>query len=167
MKFRFWEQRSARKTFEKYVSPEVIRLIEKSPPTGFKAIPEVRHFQFVIVVLDDSRLDEVPKILSRVGDVILRHDGMISNISASIVVACLGVPFSIGDSVENRLSLLNTLVAENGTLIRIAHGQCNGTVGNLGCEKRFVYEAVIPGFNDILKQLLDSPGGTVHEVSPQ
>jgi hypothetical protein len=40
-------------------------------------------------------------------------------------------------------------------------------VGNLGCELRFCYEAVIPGFNGIVKRLLDSPHGTVMEVSPQ
>jgi hypothetical protein len=37
-------------------------------------------------------------------------------------------------------------------------------VGNLGCDKRFVCEAVIPGFNGILSRLLDSQAGTVIEV---
>jgi hypothetical protein len=166
MKPGFWERRRIRKSFEKFVSPEVIRLIEKDPKKFVDIGPRISHFQFVIILLDDSQPDNVPEILSRVADATLRHRSMISNISASIVVACLGVPFPDGDSVEERVRLVNTLVSENGALIRIAHGQCNGKVGNLGCEKRFAYEAVVPGFNAILRRLLDSPSGTVIEVSP-
>ena len=159
----FWERRRVRKTFEKYVSPKVIRAMKKDPG-AFIIGPQICHFQFVIVLLDDSQPDDVPEILSRVADAIFRHRSMISNISASIVVACLGVPFPDRDSLEERVKLVNTLVGENGALVRIAHGQCNGKVGNLGCEKRFVYEAVIPGFNGILSRLLNSQAGTVIEV---
>lgn len=148
------------------MSPEIIRLIEKDPKKYARISPETRHFQFVIILLDDSQPDNVPEILNRVIDTIFRHYGMISNISASIVVVCLGMPFPGSDSVENRMKLVSSLISENGASIRIAHGQCNGKVGNLGCEKRFVYEAVVPGFNGILSRLLDSPGGTVIEVSP-
>ena len=38
----------------------------------------------------------------------------------------------------------------NGEWIRVAHGQCNGKVGNFGCKQRFSYEAVVPGFSEIL-----------------
>lgn len=155
----FWERRRVRKTFK-----EVIRSIEKDP-TKYAVGAKIRHFQFVIILLDDSQPDNVPKILSRVVDAIFHH-AMISNVSASIVVAYLGVPLSGNDSVEERMKLVNSLISENGASIRIAHGQCNGKVGNLGCEKWFVYEAAVPGFNGILSRLLDSPGGTVIEVSP-
>jgi hypothetical protein len=107
----------------------------------------------------------VPEILSRVADRILHHRAMISDVSASVIVACLGIPFRDGDSAEQRVTLVNALVSENGVAIRIAHGQCNGRAGNLGGRSRFTYGAVIPGFNSILKRLLDSPAGTVIEVA--
>ena len=165
MKLGFWERRRARKTFERFVSLDVIRLIAKSP-NEFVRKPKQRHFQFVVILLDDSRAEDIPANLSRIADACLRYRSMISNISASLVVACLGVPFPEGDSVEARLSLVNTLVAENGDRIRVAHGQCNGMVGNLGSRQRFCYEAVIPRFSEILKQLLNSPNGIVLEVAP-
>lgn len=158
---RFQEKRRVRKIFK-----NAIRLIEKDPERYRRPSQEIRHFQFVVVLLDDSQPDNVPTILSRVMDASFRHYGMISNISASIVVACLGVPHPDGDSVERRTKLVTTLVSENGALIRIAHGQCNSKVGILGCEKLYVYGALIPGFNSILSRLLDSPAGTVIEVSP-
>jgi len=164
MRLGFWERRKARKAFEKFVSPDVMRLIEKSP-SEFLREPELRHFQFVVIVPNDSRAEDIAANLSRVADACLRHRSMISNISASLVVACLGVPFPDADSVEARLTLVNALVAENGDRIRVAHGQCNGVVGNLGSKQRFCYEAVIPGFSEILKQLLNSPNGTVVEVA--
>jgi hypothetical protein len=157
----FREKRRVRKTFAR-----AIRFVEKDPAKYIGLSQEIRHFQFIIVLLDDSQPDNVPEILSRVMDASFRHYAMISNISASIVVACLGVPHPDGDSVERRINLVNDLVSENGALIRVAHGQCNGKVGNLGCAQMWVYEAVIPGFNGILSRLLNSPAGTVIEVLP-
>jgi len=164
MKLGFWERRRVRKTFERLVSPGVIAAIEKDPTKFIKAAPEIRHFQFVIILLDDERPDDVPAMLNRVVDAIFNHHAMISNIYVSLVVAWFGFPFPDTDSVEERLKLVNTLVTGSKDLLRIAHGQCNGKVGNMGSEKRFAYGAVIPDFNNILKRLLDSPLGTVIEV---
>ena len=107
MKLGFWERWRIKKRFARYVSSDVIRLVERSP-SEFSRQPEVRHFQFVVVLLDDSQHEDIQANLSRVVDACLRHRSMISNVSASLVVACLGVPFSDGDSVESRLSLVNS-----------------------------------------------------------
>ena len=153
-----------RKKFGRYVSPDALRKWEETP-TGLPE-PVVRHFQFVIVVLDDARPEELKATISRVVSAASRQRAILSNVSASIIVVCFGVPFPDDDSFESRLGFVNTLIQENGNAIRVAHGQCDGLVGNFGSEHRMVYEAMIPGFNGILKQLLNSGPGTVVEVAP-
>jgi hypothetical protein len=59
---------------------------------------------------------------------------MISDVSASVIVAYLGIPIRDGDSAEERVTLVNALsmVCKNGVAIRIAHAQCNARVDHLG-----------------------------------
>jgi hypothetical protein len=78
--------------------------VEKSP-SEFIREHEIRHFQFVVVLVDDSRPDDVPRASA----------GSLSAAFATttaLVVACLGVPLLDNDSVEARIRLLNTLAAE-------------------------------------------------------
>jgi len=166
MKILAWlERRRVRREFGKHVSPAVIRSIEKSRNRGeLPGKPETRHFQFIVVHIQDSQPDEIAPVVAKVVDACLRHHAVISNLSASLIVACLGGPFPEFDSAEGRLSLVTALVTEAGNRIRIAHGHCDGLLGNFGSEKRWTYEAVVPGFSGILGQLLGRPFGTAVEI---
>jgi hypothetical protein len=51
----------------------VIKLIEKNPSKYFALRPECKHFQFVIVLIDESKPDEVSELQGKVVDICLRH----------------------------------------------------------------------------------------------
>ncbi|HKM90110.1 MAG TPA: hypothetical protein VJX29_05805 [Candidatus Acidoferrales bacterium] len=162
--FQMLRRRKARKAFQGLVGPELL-----SKPRGGAGLPagkiEAKHFQFVIILLDDAKPEEVPAIIGKVVSILLQHGAILSSITSSLLVGLLGVPFPKGDSPELRLRLVKALLAGNGDRLRIAHGQCTGAFGLLGTEGRWTYGEVIPEFSGILKKLLGSQFGTAVEVS--
>ena len=155
-------RRKVRRTFEKYVTRDAIKKAEegmKQYPLGKP--PEQRHFQFVIVQLDERTPEDVSALLGNVFETCFRHWGVVSNVSVSLLVAYLGQPFEKYDTVENRLALVDDLVRENPNKLRIAHGQCHGLIGNFGSVQRSFWGAFIPDFSGILRKLLEAPPGTV------
>ena len=160
------ERRKVRRTFEKYVSPGVIALIEKDPKKYFDTKPKNTHFQFVAVLLDDQS-ESISERWGAVGDIIFDHGAWISHMTPCLVVACFGGVFPESDTDANRLKLVDALVASVGKEIRLAHGECDGLMGNFGSSRRFSYGVHIPGFLGLLKKLLESPPGTAMEFAPE
>ena len=145
------------------ISPGVIaKLLTETPKTR---PPEARHFQFVVILADDTNPREVPPIISRVVDTLVDHRATVLGIVSSLVVAVLGVPFPDGNSPEKRRELIQTLLHEYEIRIRMAHGECDAPVGVFGGRKRMTYDALIPGFSDILKKLLEAKFGSAIEIS--
>jgi hypothetical protein len=162
--FQMLQRRKARKAFQEFVGPELLSKLRQGAELQVGKI-EAKHFQFVIILIDDAKAEEVPAIISKVVSMLLQHGAILSNITSSLLVGLLGVPFPKGDSPEVRLRLVDALLAENGDRIKIAHGQCTGAFGSLGTEGRWTYGEVIPEFSQILKKLLESQFGTAVEVS--
>jgi hypothetical protein len=96
---------------------------------------------------------------------LIEHHANIPNITSSLFIALLGVPFPEGNSAEARRGLVEVLLRESGDRIRVVHGECDGAVGTFGGGGRWTYGAVIPGFSEILKKLLETKFGTAAEIS--
>ena len=159
------DRRRAIRTFERYVSPGVIKQIEKPiSPGESPRLPEQKHFQFVVADLDENSPDAISSLLGNIVELMVSHNAMISSVSPSLVIAWLGAPFPQHDSAETRLTLVAALLAQNRGQVRIAHGQCDGLVGIFGGRGRWTYGVAIPHFSEILRNLLDSPFGTATEI---
>jgi hypothetical protein len=152
-----------RKIFRKSVSPEILAKLRGETQLQAGRV-ESRHFQFVIILVNESDFQEVPAIISVVIGTLLQHGAILSNITSSLLVGLLGIPFPNGDSPEVRRGVVDALLRENGERVRIAHGQCDGIVGLLGTKKRCTYGEVIPGFSEILKKLLETEYGIAIEI---
>lgn len=153
-----------RRDFQKRISPGVVAMLDE--PTRLQSEKlEKRHFQFVLVNLEDSESDGLPATISKVASTILEEGIPIASIDSSLITVILGVPFHDLDLAESRAKLVAVLMREHGNLIRIAHGHCNGLAGVFGAEKRPVFGAIIPGFSRILKQLLNAQFGVAIEIS--
>ena len=146
-----------------YVSPEAIgKLLRETKETQ---PPEVKHFQFVVILVDDRDPKEVPAAISMIMAKLVQHHANISNISPSLFVALLGAPFPEGNSSEARRELVDAVLQNNGHRIRIAHGDCDAPFGMFGGHGRWTYGALIPGFSGILKKVLETEFGSAVEVS--
>ena len=159
---RMLERRRVRKAFGEYLSPEVIRRLLLNPAL---TQPEVKHFQFVVILLEDTRPRELSELVSSVIGTIYQHHAVVTNNTPTLIIALLGAPFPDGNSPEARRELVDELLQKHGARIRIAHGECDGAFGNFGGEGRCIYGAAIPGFAEIVKKLLENKLGTAVEIS--
>jgi len=146
-----------------YVSPEAIaKLLSETKPEITP--PEIKHFQFVVILADDTYPQKAPAIISAVMGTLLEHRANVSNVTPLLFVALLGVPFPEGNSAEARRGLVEALLRENGDRIRIVHGECDGAFGTFGGHGRWIYGALLPGLAEILKKLLETKFGTAVEI---
>ena len=146
------------------VSPEVIEKLLREAGSEVKQ-PEVKHFQFVVILADDTNPHDVPAMISKIVGTLVQHRANVSANMSSLFVALLGVPFPESNSAEARRALVDALLLENGERIKIAHGECDGAVGVFGCDKRRTYGGVIPGFSSILRKLVEIEPGTAVEIT--
>jgi hypothetical protein len=153
------------KAFQSSLGSEVLAKLVGGTQLRAKQQIEAKHFQFVVILVDETNLQEIPAIIGEVVGTLIGKRVTLSNITSSLLVGLLGVPFPEGDSPEARRELVDTLLQENGERIRIAHGQCDGAFGVLGAKGRWTYGEVIPGFSEVLKTLLETKFGTAVEVS--
>jgi hypothetical protein len=153
-----------RKMLQRYFSPVAVAKLLSESKHEIR-LPEVKHFQFIVMLVNDTNPQQVPAMISSAVGTLVRQRATVENISSSLVVALLGVPFPEGNSPRARRELVEALLHDNGDRIRIAHGECDGDVGMFGSHKRWTYGAVIPGFSGILKKLIETKFGTDVAIS--
>ena len=149
---------------QEYLSPEVIEKVLRETKPEIRP-PEVKHFQFVVILAEDTNPQEVPVIFDTVMGTLGQHRVCVSNITPALLIGLLGVPFPEGNSPEARGELVDALLRKSGDRIRIVHGQCDGPVGTFGGHGRWTYGALIPEFSGVLKKLLETKFGAAVEVS--
>src|SRR5262249_36509320 len=137
-------------------------LSEAKPQIG---PPEVKHFQFVVILVEDTNPEQVPAMINAVMSTLVHYHANISNVAPPLIMALLGVPFLESNSPEKRRELVDALLRENSERVRIAHGACDGAVGIFGGDGRRTYSAVIPGFAEILQKLLPAKFGAAIEAT--
>ncbi len=77
---------------QEHLSPEVIAMLQRETGSEIKP-PEVKHFQYVVVIADDTYPEDVPATISKIVDMIVQRRATVSDITSSLVVGLLGVPF--------------------------------------------------------------------------
>jgi hypothetical protein len=153
-----------RATPQESVSPEEIAKLLREAGSEVQP-PAVKHFQFVVILAEDSNPHDAPAMISKILGTLVQHRANVSPNISTLFVALLGVPFAETNSAESRLVLVDALLRANGDRIKIAHGECDGVFGMFGCDKRLTYGGVIPGFSGILNKLLESEPGTAVEIA--
>lgn len=157
--FQSWRRRKA------YQDVDWAKLVERADEVKIPKLGQVetKHFQFVVILVDDTNPEECRAVISRVVDTTIQH-ATTTQITSSLVLGLLGVPLPKSNSPEVRRALVKALLRQNGDRIRIAHGECDGSVGLLGTDGRFTYSGLIPGLSGILRKLLDTSLGSAVEI---
>ncbi len=126
--------------------------------------PTPRHFQFIIVNLQEASPEVVNGLLSGVIDCLFRHNATLCFSSPTLVSGYFGVPVPEHDLPEERTAAVAELLRENGSSIRLLHGECTAPVGNFGTSPRWIYDAMLPGYTAKLKTLFDLEFGSALEL---
>jgi len=165
------EKRKIRKTFERYVSPGVIRLIEKDPKRYFKPGGESKELSIMFSdIRDFTRLSEgmtpdelvtfLNEYLGEMTDIVFQRWGTLDKYIGDALMAFWGSPFPQADhatracsaalDMTTRLSELNLKwEAEGRKTISIGLGINTDrvNVGNMGSKTRFAWTCMGDGVN--------------------
>jgi adenylate cyclase len=165
------EKRKVRKTFERYVSPGVIRLIEKEPKKYFKTGGESRELSIMFsdirsftTISESMTPDELVAFLNEylgeMTDIAFTRWGTLDKYIGDALMAFWGSPFPQADHASRacgaaldmmtRLSELNLKwEAEGRKPIQIGIGINTDrvNVGNMGSSKRFAWTVMGDGVN--------------------
>jgi adenylate cyclase len=163
MVFEEREKRKVRKTFERYVSPGVIRLIEQDPKKYFKAggeskeltimFSDIRSFTTISEGLTpDALVALLNEYLGEMTDILFTRWGTLDKYIGDAVMAFWGSPFPQADhsvrachaalDMSKRLEELNLKWEVEGKQpLSIGIGINTGTVnvGNMGSSRRFAW----------------------------
>jgi adenylate cyclase len=161
MVFEEREKRKVRKTFERYVSPGVIRLIERDPKKYFKAggeskeltvmFSDIRSFTSIAEGLTpDELVGLLNEYLGEMTDIVFARWGTLDKYIGDALMAFWGSPFPQEDhsvracqaalDMSKRLEELNLKwEVEGKKTLRIGIGINTGkvNVGNMGSSRRF------------------------------
>jgi hypothetical protein len=164
--FRAWremrERSRRRATFAKYLPAEVIAHIEKAPK-HFPSAPEPKAFEFIVIQAQDHDPQQLLSTLGRVISTCRAHGAGIPTVMSSLLVAHFGVFFP-APAPDSRTQCVSELLSENGSSIRMVHGRCEGMAGIIGAGKAFTFGSIVPGFSNVLAQLLQTDFGSAKEV---
>lgn len=162
----FKRTRKVKGAFENLLSPELIDQLaaEAKANPNREFLAEMKHFQYVVIHMDETDPAKVPGITTRSISSFLEN-GAWSQMLSSISVCYLGVHDTAKDSRELRVNLVSLLLQNCGGSIRIAHGECDGLVGNFGKPGGWHYGAIIPNFSYVLSKLLNAEFGTATEIT--
>jgi len=125
---------------------------------------KMRHFQFIILQMDESNLESMGERIGKITDTFLAHKAFLGEVSSSLITGFFGFPRDGNAGAEKRFKLVTDLLKINGNSICIVHGQTTGLVGLIGGKDSYRYGAIIPNFSNILITLLDSPFGAAKEI---
>ena len=89
---RMLQRRRVRTAFGKYLSPEVIEKLLRETKAEISLL-EVKHFQFVLTLADDTNPQEVPATLSKITRTLIQHHSTVTDVTSSLVLALLAYPF--------------------------------------------------------------------------
>ena len=158
-------RRGAKSRFRSYVTPELVDQILRDPAL---AAPVRRPLDFVLVLVRDDNMDEVPDRLSRIVDAASEAGGMVEGLRGPLVVATFGSlllrePPNPAENARRRSELIARLQAEYGPDIKILHGACIALVGNFGSRLWFSYGSLLPKFSHMLDTLASMDFGEAKE----
>ncbi|HTK95323.1 MAG TPA: adenylate/guanylate cyclase domain-containing protein [Terriglobales bacterium] len=157
------EKRKVRRTFERYVSPGVIRLIEQDPGKYFRAGGEIKDLTIMFsdirsftTISEGLTPDELVLLLNEylgeMTEILFQHWGTLDKYIGDALMGFFGSPFPQPDHalrgcaaalrMGERLDQLNEKwSAEGKKTLKIGIGLNSGpvNVGNMGSEKRFAW----------------------------
>jgi adenylate cyclase len=157
------EKRKVRKTFERYVAPGVIKLIEDDPEKYFRTGGEMRELTIMFSDIRDFTSisegltpDELVRLLNRylgdMTDILFQTWGTLDKYIGDAIMAFWGSPFPQADHafracecairMSQHLAELNERLQKEGKKpLKIGIGINSGpvNVGNMGSDKRFAW----------------------------
>jgi adenylate cyclase len=155
-----------RRAFGDYIEPDLLERLASNPERVNLELKPAR-IHFLLLLVRDDRVAEVPGFVARAVDIILDANAMIERVSGSLMIGWFGAPVPApadARPLADRAAAVARLLAELGSNVKIVTGDRDGLYGNIGAERRFNYSFVVPEFGRCLEALTRLDYGRSAEV---
>ena len=157
----FLERRRLKKTFERYVTPEVARQIGDGTFDLSVPAPAERTIEVIFVALPAPDVTTYSERLTMLAQLAEEHSAVIHKLSPVAVFAFGDYPTPPG----SRLALV-AAVQSRFSDAAIVHGSVSAHVGSFGSSALLEFGFWWPGMLDAVRQLATLSPGHVHELPP-
>ena len=157
----FLERRRLRKTFERYVSPEIARQIADGTfaMTGPGRVVRAIDFAFVAVsAFDASSYSERAALVTEIAH---QHEGVVHSLVPAIIVAFGSIHSA---PTGARGAFVSSVLSRLPGSAAIVHGSIAASVGSFSGDLRYDFSFWWPGALDALRQLATLSPGDAHEL---
>jgi len=157
------EKEFIRKTFSKFVDEETVDdiLEGKTEITQFKDCT----VNYLFVQINDENLDKAIKNISEVCDIIFENDGLVQEISGSLIFSTFGFPIVEATSdLDILIKTKNNVLQSLGKNVKIIYGIRDGKVGNLGSDFRMNYGTIFENYGQVVSNIFDLSYGEAKEI---
>ncbi len=155
-----------RKAFGRFLSSALIEQLASRPGSLPLMSLENRKIIFALVQIRDDDRGDIAGRLRQAVEIAGKGDGMI-DFMPPLVLVSYGYPLdgAADDWRHDRGQVLQQLLQNCGSDLRIVFGEADGLVGMLGSDQRFHYAAAIPGFGGAMQKLMTLEFGKAVEVT--
>jgi hypothetical protein len=164
---RIWTRRRRRgvaRTFGKYVDPATVRKLLDDPAL-VREPPTSRAIDFVVALVRDDTLADVPALLGEVDRLTRAHHGCPDVPNGPVVFVTFGAVFPDAEATAHRRALASALADALGDRVKLVHGSGVALVGNVAGDAA-AYGVVVRGFAGLLGALTALAFGEAREVNP-
>lgn len=133
-------------------------------PEDITSTFETKEVEFVFLFVDGNNAEEVNGIVSAIIDKAIEHDAVFEGISSNFLAFLFNVPMPIENPNEKRLAFIESLNTEERSKLSLVHGSSLAQVGNFGSKYRMNYNALIPHYNEIMKELISLNYGEIKRL---
>jgi hypothetical protein len=157
----------ARRALRGYIDPKLIRYLVDHPDTRFPP-PRRCQLDFILILLRDDNLDELPSLVERVTEVVPESTGWIEHLAGPFVLITFGLALPNPEAPAQRIETIERLQQSLGDNSKLLHGQSLALVGSLtGRGSRYPhFGSAFQNFGAMLQRLTTLQYGEMREFLP-
>ena len=116
------------------------------------------NFQFALVALQEGEAEVVKNLIGTTFSIAEQHGGVVMDIMPPLVVV------TFEQNEKNRREFGAAIQERLKSHAKSIHGSKAGHIGMMGTDTRLSYNFIIPGFTEVIQELLALPFGQNKEV---
>ena len=161
--FPFIDRWRIRRTLRGYIDPKLVRYMIDNPDTELFASRR-SDIDFIIALVRDDDLDQLPAIIRRVAEAIPGGTGIFEIMVGPLFLITFGLHQPGPPNSGQRLNAIACLQESLGQQINLLHGRSPALIGNFGAHPYpSHFGSLLPNFNTMLQTLTTLQFGEAHE----
>jgi hypothetical protein len=149
---KFLEKRKMRQTLKRVIAPGNVESLLRG---NIERLPlKQARIEFVLIFIRDDKPAQISELIEKVVALATAHGAVVHDFVGALVIVTFGTNPASSLKSGERASLVNALIGQLASNIKIVHGAAEGHYGLIGSENsRLSYTFLVPKFDMILGTL--------------